>query len=93
MEVLTELSEQIGLRIVGLLLIVAAVSTIGLWTLSTAVVSGESLFATYLSVDLISFSMIAYVYRVTNSGDDIRPIPLFAGCCMLLLLVFVGLSI
>jgi len=90
---LTELGETIGIRIVGLLLIVAASSVVGLWTLDTSVVSGESLFAVYLSMDLVCFAMIAYIYRVTKGGDDFGRLAMFAGCCMLLLLVFAGFSI
>jgi len=92
-EAVTELSERVGIRIVGLLLVVAFASVVGLWTMDTSVVSGESLFAVYLSMDLVSFAMIAYIYRVTKGGDDFARLAVFAGCCMLLLLVFAGFSI
>jgi len=89
----TELSERVGIRIVGLLLVVAFASVVGLWTMDTSVVSGESLFAVYLSMDLVSFAMIGYIYRVTKGGDDLGRFPVFAGCCMLLLLAFAALAI
>lgn len=87
---MTEMAEQMGLRIVALLLIVAAASVVALWTINTAAVSGESVFAVYLSVDLVSFAMIAYIYRVTKAGDGIGRIPMAAGCALLLLLVVAG---
>lgn len=90
---MTEMSEWIGTRIVGLMLIVGAASVVGLWTQSTSVVSGESLFAIYLSMDLVAFAMIAYVYRTVKAGDDIRRMAVFGGCCALLLLTFAGLAV
>ena len=89
---MNEIGERIGIRMVGLLLIIAAVSVIGLWTLDTSVVSGESLFAVYLSMDLVAFAMISYVYRVVKGGDNVRQVPLLAGLFMLLVLILAGLS-
>jgi len=88
-----DMSEKIGARIMWLLLVAGAVSVVGLWTLDTYTVQGESLFAIYLSVDLVAFAMISYVYRVTKSGDSIGRLPMLAGCCMLLLLTFAGLAV
>ncbi len=90
---MTELDERIGVRIVGLLLVVAAAAVVGLWTLDTSVVSGESLYAIYVSIDLICFSMIAYIYRKTKVGDSFGRIPMLAGCFMLALLVVAGLAV
>jgi hypothetical protein len=86
-------SEWMALRIVALLLVVSAVSVFGLWTLSTYSVNGESLFAVYLSIDLVSFAMMAHVYGVAKSGDDFRRVPLLAGCFMLVFLVVVALAV
>jgi len=89
---MTELGERIGARIVGLLLIISGASVVGLWTMDTSAVSGESLFAIFLSMDLVCFAMIGYIYRVTKGGDDFGRFPLFFGCCMLLLLAFAGIA-
>jgi hypothetical protein len=90
---MTDVGEGIELRIVGLLLIVAAMSVFGLWTLSTATVAGESTFAVYLSLDLLAFAMISYVYRVDKRGDDIAMVPMLAGLVMLLILAVAGLAV
>ena len=90
---MTEQTERIGLRIVGLLVIVGFASSVVLWTIDTSIASGEQLFAVYLSVDLIAFAMISYVYRVTKTGDIIGRIPLLAGSALLLLLIAVGFAV
>ena len=91
-EAVTELAERLALRIVGLLVIVGFASSVVLWTIDTSLASGESLFAVYLSIDLIAFAMISYVYRVTKTGDSVGRIPLLAGSIMLLLLLAAGFS-
>jgi hypothetical protein len=93
MEAVTEETERIALRIVGLLVIAGFASSAVLWTIDTSLASGESLFAVYLSIDLISFAMISYVYRVTKTGDSIGRIPLIAGSVLLLLLLAAGFAV
>ncbi|MDA4115645.1 MAG: hypothetical protein OK442_03715 [Thaumarchaeota archaeon] len=93
MEAMTGLDERIGLRIVGLLVIVGFASSAVLWTIDTSLPSGESLFAVYLSIDLIAFVMISYIYRVTKTADGIGRIPLLAGSCVLILLVIAGFAV
>ena len=93
MEALTELDEQAGLRIVGLLVIVGFASSAVLWTIDTSLASGESLYAVYLSIDLIAFTMISYIYRVTKTGDSIGRIPLLAGSVLIALLVAAGFAV
>jgi len=86
----TEQSERMAVRIVFLLVIVGFASSLVLWTIDTSLASGESLFAVYLSIDLISFAMISYVYRVTKTGDSIGRIPVLAGCVLLVALLVAG---
>jgi hypothetical protein len=88
-----EAAERTGIRMTGLLLIISAMSVVGLWTLDTSDVAGESVFAVYLSMNLISFAMIAYVYRVTKNGDNISRLAMIAGCAMLVVLIFAGFSV
>ncbi len=90
---MSEQTEQIAVRIVGLLVIVAFTSSVVLWTIDTSLASGESLFAVYLSIDLIAFAMISYVYRVTKTGDSIGRIPLLAWCVLLLILLVAGFAV
>lgn len=93
MEAVTAQTERMAVRIVGLLVIVGFASSVVLWTIDTSVASGESLFAVYLSIDLIAFAMISYVYRVTKTGDDIGRVPLLAGCALLILLLAAGFAV
>ncbi len=90
---MSEQAERIAVRIVGLLVIVAFASSVVLWTIDTSLASGESLFAVYLSIDLISFAMISYIYRVTKTGDSIGRIPLLVGSVTLLLLLAAGFAV
>jgi hypothetical protein len=90
---MTEETERIALRIVGLLVVVGFASSAVLWTIDTSLSSGESLFAVYLSIDLIAFAMISYVYRVTKTGDSIGRLPLLAGSVLLLLFLAAGFAV
>jgi hypothetical protein len=89
----TEQSERMAVRIVYLLVIVGFASSLVLWTIDTSLASGESLFAVYLSIDLISFAMISYVYRVSKTGDNIGRIPVLAGCILLAALLVAGFAV
>jgi hypothetical protein len=90
---MTEEPERIAVRIVGLLVVVGFASSAVLWTIDTSLASGEQLFAVYLSIDLIAFAMISYVYRVTKTGDSIGRIPLLGGSILLLLLLAAGFAV
>lgn len=79
--------------IIFLLVIVGFASSAVLWTIDTSLASGESLFAVYLSIDLISFAMISYIYRVTKAGDVMGRIPLLAGCILLFTLLIAGFAV
>lgn len=87
---MTEVAEKLAVRIASLLVFVGFASSFVLWTLDTAYASGELLFALYLSMDLISFAMIAYVYRTAKAGDAISRIWMVIGFCVLLALITVG---
>jgi surface polysaccharide O-acyltransferase-like enzyme len=90
MEGLTGPRDEMSLRIVLLLVIVALASVITLWTLNPTGSTSESTFAIYLAVDLVSFAMISYVYRGSKSGDGIGRLPLIAGCAFISVLLFLG---
>jgi hypothetical protein len=90
LEAVTEQSERVAVRLVFLLVIVGFASSLVLWTIDTSLASGESLFAVYLSIDLISFAMISYLYRVTKTGDSIGRIPVLAGCVLLVAFLVAG---
>lgn len=90
---LHEIKEEIGLRIVALLIVVAGASVATIWTLNTTSSTSQSVFAVYLAIDLVSFAMISYVYRETKGGDEISRLPLLAGCVLLVILVAAGFAV
>jgi RsiW-degrading membrane proteinase PrsW (M82 family) len=75
-------------RIIVFLLILQIVSTIFLWTLDALNQISEAVFALFLAVDLVSFAMISYMYRVRKQGDSPRRGWLLVGCAMMLILLF-----
>jgi len=86
-----EFNERTGLRVSFLLLVVALASVIALWTLNTTTASAQAVFAIYLAVDLVSFAMISYIYRLSKTGDPIRKVPMLAGFVFLLVLIAAGI--
>jgi hypothetical protein len=87
----TAVTERMGLRIVSLLLIVAAISVYVLWSVNPVGSGSESTFALYLAVDLVSVAMISYVERAVAREGRLGKAPLVAGCCFILFLVAAGL--
>jgi len=51
-------------QIVSLLFMLQAIATVFLWTLSALSSVSEVKFAVFLAVDLLSFAMISYIYRM-----------------------------
>jgi hypothetical protein len=88
---MSRMVEQVNVRIVPLLLLLGLLSVCFLWTLNPVSQTSEAMFALFLSVDLVSFSMISYLYRVDKRGDSASRGLLLAGCCMILLLLLAGL--
>jgi hypothetical protein len=84
-------TEQMGIRIVALLLIVACLSVFVLWTANPVGSGSEATFALFLAVDLIAVAMISYVQRSVTGGDRIGRVPMIAGCCFVLILVLAGI--
>lgn len=90
---LREFKEEVGLRIVALLIIIAGASAVTIWTLDTTSSASQSVFAVYLAIDLLAFAMISYVYRESKSGDEISRLPVLAGCILLVILVAAGFAV
>jgi hypothetical protein len=80
-------------KIVGLLLVVEAVSVYFLWALDPTNKLGQAIFAIFLAIDLVSFSIMSYVYRSYKKGDELNRGLLLAGCAMILLLVYASLAL
>ncbi|HXW94261.1 MAG TPA: hypothetical protein VEJ19_00970 [Nitrososphaerales archaeon] len=83
--------ERMAVRIVSLLLIVAAVSVFVLWSANAVGSGGETTFALFLAVDLVAVAMISYVERSVSEQGNIGRAPLIAGCCFVLVLVIAGI--
>ena len=80
-------TEIMGVRIVSLLLITAAISVFVLWSVNPIGAGSESTFALFLAVDLVSVAMISYVERALTRGARLGRVPLVSGCCFILFLV------
>ena len=77
-------NEQLGQRIVLLLLIVMALSVFLLWSLDPFTSQGQEALAFYLTVNFVAFAMMSYIYRtLTSMGNISRPL-IIVGCCFIL---------
>jgi hypothetical protein len=82
--------DMMALRVVSLLLLVAAISVFTLWSVNPVGSGNESTFALFLAVDLVSVAMISYVQRSIAEEGRVGRVPLIAGCCFILFLVAAG---
>jgi predicted membrane channel-forming protein YqfA (hemolysin III family) len=85
--------REYSTRIVGLLIIVMAVSVYFLWELNPVNQAGEAVFAIFLAVDLVSFMMISYIYRTYKYGEQFNRALLIGACCMIIILVYASLAL
>lgn len=90
MERLNRQGEGVVPRITALLIIVALAAVATLWSLSPTGSSGETPFAVFLAVDLLSFAMLSYIYRGSKSGEGVNRLPLIVGCAFISALLFLG---
>ena len=80
-------------RIFVLLLLFGLLSVLFLWTLNPVSSQSQTTFAIYLSIDLVVFAMVSYIFRVSKWGEEVRRLPLVAGCVVLLILLYMGLTV
>jgi predicted membrane channel-forming protein YqfA (hemolysin III family) len=78
---------------VGMLIIVEAVSVYFLWALNPVNEAGEAVFAIFLAIMLVAFAMISYVYRTYKSGDQFNKVFLLGSCIMILILVYASMAL
>jgi membrane associated rhomboid family serine protease len=90
---MTNLSDAVVFRVFALLALLGLLSVIFLWTLSPVESHAQTIFAVYLSVDLVVFAMASYIYRVSKWKEDVGRLPLLGGCVMLLILLIVALTV
>ena len=77
--------------IVTLLLILQAVSVAYLWTLNPVGGSASGLFAVFLAVNLLSFSLVSYLYTHVKWREEIQGVWLLVGALGLVILLLTGL--
>ena len=80
-------------RIVGLLVLVEAVSVYFLWALNPVGKPEQGIFAILLAIDLVALAMISYIYRTYKHGEQFNRALLIGGCCLILIFVYVSLAI
>lgn len=80
-------------QIMGLFLMIEAFSVYFLWALNPTSKIGEGVFGIFLGIDLVSFAIVSYVYRVYKRGDELNRGLLLAGCIMILVLIYSSLAL
>jgi hypothetical protein len=85
--------DEIGERVVALLLLVEAISVFLLWTLNPLTSQGQSAFALYLAVDFVAFAMMSYLYRTLSSNGKISRVLIIAGCIFVAALFFASFTL
>jgi len=86
------LNDWVTRRILVLLLLFGILSVVLLWTLNPTSSQSQTIFAIFLSIDLVVFAMVSYIFRVSKWGEEVRRLPLLAGCFALLILLYIGLT-
>jgi len=87
-----KLNDWVTYRILVLLLLFGLLSVVLLWTLNPTGSQSQTTFAIFLSIDLVVFAMISYIFRVSKWKEEVRRLPLLAGCVALLILLYIGLA-
>ena len=80
-------------RVLALLALLELLSVFYLWTLDATSLQGQRAFALILSLMLVSFSMISYVYRTERGGRGVSRGLLVAGCLLALAILFTNLTL
>jgi hypothetical protein len=79
--------------IVGLFLVVEAISVYFLWALNPTDALGEGIFAIFLAIDLVSFAVVSYIYRSYKSGAAFNRYLLITACAMIVILIYSSLIV
>jgi hypothetical protein len=77
--------------VVALFLVLQFVSTAYLWTVNAIGTVSEARFAVFLAVNLLSFSIVAYIYTHDKWGEDIARGWVLVGALGLVLLLLSSL--
>ncbi len=85
--------DEMGERVVALLLLVMAVSVFLLWTLDPLTSQGQDAFALYLAVDFVAFAMMSYLYRALSAERNISKVLVIAGWIFIAVLFFISFTL
>jgi hypothetical protein len=85
------LNQLFARRVIILLLLLQAVTTVFLWTLDALNEISEGIFALFLAADLVAFAMISYLYRHDKEGIDLSRIWLAIGGVVIVIFLFTSL--
>jgi len=90
---MTDALKKYATRIVGLLVIIEAISGYFLWTISPTNEAGEEIFAIFLAIDLVSLAMMSNVYLAYEHNTQLNRAFLLSGCALILVLVYISLAL
>jgi hypothetical protein len=80
-------------RIAASFLLLQFITMFFLWTLSVFNATTERLFAIFLSIDLLSFAAISYLYRTAKMGDNVNRLWIILGSGVIVILLFASLVV
>ena len=80
-------------RIVVLLLLLQVISMVYLWSITIVNPLSAARFAVFLAIDLLSFSMIAYVYMHNRWGEVVSRVWILLGSFGLIVLLISSLFV
>ena len=78
-----------GVRVIPILVLLQALAVYSIWTLGAVNQGNDKLYGLYLSIDLVSFALVSYMYRV----EEVNPVLLLEGLLtvfLAILLIVVG---
>ena len=85
--------NEMGERVIALLLVVEVISVFLLWTLDSLTSQGQDAFALYLAVDFVAFAMMSYIYRTLLGDGNISKVLIIAGCAFIAALFFISFTL
>ena len=82
--------EEIGERVVVLLLAIQAISVFLLWTLDPLTSHDQDAFALYLAIAFVAFAMMSYLYRALSDGRRFSTALIIVGCAFIAALILIN---
>jgi|GEM_PF-804125 peptidoglycan/LPS O-acetylase OafA/YrhL len=79
--------DRVIMPVVLALLVLQLIAAQTIWTLNTTGQNNEELFALFVAANLVSLSMISYLYRVEKRDDPVNKSSLYSGLFFLVILL------